>query len=63
MQNGDDGTMGSTEGGRPISAAGLVVSEAVPDETFWIIKMSRESQERYDTEHETFCPTPEFTVL
>lgn len=63
MQNGDDRTMRSAKGGWPMSAAGLVVSEEVPDETVRVIKMSCASKKRYGTKHETFCPTPEFAVL
>lgn len=63
MQDGNDRTMGCTKGGWPMSTAGTVASEEVPDEAFLVIEMSCAGEEHYSTEHETFYPTPKFTVL
>ena len=62
MQNGDDLPMRRAEGGWPMSAAGLVASEEVPNETFLVIEMARAGEGRYGTEPEAFYPTPKFTV-
>ena len=54
--------MRSAEGGWPMSGAGLVASEEVPNETFLVVEMARVGEERYSTEHEAFYPTPKFAV-